>query len=56
MPRMSKQMKEEMDFFLDEHGRIKDYYENEESIDLREGGVLECTGEYQLQWIGEQAD
>ena len=40
----------------DEHGRIKDYYENEESIDLREGGVLECTGEYQLQWIGEQAD
>ena len=23
MPRMSKQMKEEMDFFLDEHGRIK---------------------------------
>ena len=23
MPRMSKQMKEEMDFFLDERGRIK---------------------------------
>ncbi len=38
----------------DPMGRIKDYYENEEHIDLRDGGVLECTGEYQLQWIGEQ--
>lgn len=37
----------------DSLGRIKDYYENEEAIDLDEGGVLECTGEYELQWIGE---
>lgn len=35
-------------------GRVRDYYENEEHIDLRDGGVLECTGEYQLQWISEQ--
>lgn len=35
-------------------GRVKDYYENEESIDLSEGGILECTGEYQLEWIGEK--
>ncbi len=35
-------------------GRVKDYYENEQHIDLRDGGVLECTGEYQLQWIGEE--
>ena len=38
----------------DQFGRVKDYYENEESIDLSDGGVLECTGEYQLQWIGEK--
>ena len=37
----------------DSLGRVRDYYENEESIDLSEGGVLECTGEYQLRWIGE---
>lgn len=37
-------------------GRVRDYYENEEHIDLRDGGVLECTGEYQLQWIGEQEE
>ena len=35
-------------------GRSKDYYENEDYIDLREGGVLECTGEYQLKWIGDK--
>ena len=35
-------------------GRVKDYYENEECIDLTEGGVLECTGEYELQWVGEK--
>ena len=38
----------------DAMGKVKDYYENEEHIDLRDGGVLECTGEYQLQWIGEE--
>ena len=37
----------------DNMGRVKDYYENEEHIEVSEGGVLECTGEYQLQWIGE---
>ncbi len=35
-------------------GRVKDYYENEELIDLSEGGILECTGEYELQWVGEK--
>lgn len=34
-------------------GRVRDYYENEDSIDLSDGGVLECTGEYKLEWIGE---
>ncbi len=34
-------------------GRVHDYYENEETIYLDDGGKLECTGEYQLQWIGE---
>ena len=37
-------------------GRVRDYYENEEHIDLSDGGVLECTGEYKLQWIGEKKD
>lgn len=35
-------------------GRVTDYYENEESIDLSNGGVLEVTGEYELKWIGEK--
>ena len=34
-------------------GRVHDYFENEETIYLDDGGKLECTGEYQLQWIGE---
>lgn len=38
----------------DSLGRVRDYYENEESIDLTNGGVLEVTGEYELQWIGEK--
>lgn len=33
-------------------GHVKDYYENEESIDLSAGGTLECTGEYKLEWVG----
>ncbi|MCR4952189.1 MAG: hypothetical protein K6A40_12800 [Solobacterium sp.] len=37
-------------------GRVVDYYESEKSIHLRDGGVLECTGEYQLKWIGESTD
>lgn len=40
----------------DSLGRIKDYYETEDAIDLDDGGVLECTGEYELQWIGESED
>lgn len=40
----------------DSLGRVRDYYENEESIDLSNGGTLECTGEYELQWIGEKKD
>lgn len=40
----------------DSLGRIKDYYETEESINLDDGGVLECTGEYELKWIGESED
>lgn len=35
-------------------GHVKDYYVNEESIDLSAGGTLECTGEYKLMWIGER--
>lgn len=35
-------------------GRVTDYYESEESIDLSNGGVLEVTGEYELKWIGEK--
>lgn len=38
----------------DSIGRVRDYYENEETIDLSDGGTLECTGEYELQWIGEK--
>lgn len=38
----------------DSLGRVKDYYESEESIDLTNGGVLEVTGEYELKWIGEK--
>lgn len=34
-------------------GHVKDYYENGETIDLTEGGVLESTGEYELEWVGE---
>lgn len=34
-------------------GRVIDYYESEKSISLKDGGILECTGEYQLRWIGE---
>lgn len=34
-------------------GRVKDYYETDECIDLSEGGVLECTGEYELKWVGD---
>ena len=37
-------------------GRVVDYYESEKSIQLRDGGVLECTGEYQLKWIGENTE
>lgn len=37
-------------------GRVRDYYENEECIDLTEGGILECTGEYELQWVGERKE
>ncbi|QRG86662.1 hypothetical protein [Bulleidia sp. zg-1006] len=35
----------------DIHGRVTDYYETEDSIILPEGGILEVTGEYQLEWI-----
>lgn len=38
----------------DSVGRVKDYYESEECIDLSDGGVLECTGEYELEWVGEK--
>ena len=38
----------------DSIGRVKDYYESEECIDLSNGGVLECTGEYELEWVGEK--
>lgn len=38
----------------DIHGHVKDYYENEDSIILPEGGILEVTGEYQLEWVGEK--
>lgn len=34
-------------------GHVKDYYENGETIDLPDGGVLESTGEYELEWVGE---
>lgn len=37
----------------DPFGHVKDYYENEDSIEIPAGGVVECTGEYQLEWIGE---
>lgn len=39
----------------DSLGRVRDYYANEDSIDLSDGGTLECTGEYELKWIGENA-
>lgn len=32
-------------------GRVKDYYANEEEIEIHAGGTLECTGEYKLQWV-----
>ncbi len=35
-------------------GRVRDYTESDVSIDLSDGGVLECTGEYKLKWIGEK--
>lgn len=35
----------------DIHGRVTDYYESESSIVLPEGGILEVTGEYQLEWV-----
>lgn len=38
----------------DSIGRVKDYYESEECIDLSDGGILECTGEYELEWVGEK--
>ena len=38
----------------DSLGRVIDYYENEEVIDLSDGGVLECTGEYELKWISHK--
>lgn len=38
----------------DSLGRITDYYETEDSIDLSNGGTLEVTGEYELKWIGEK--
>ena len=38
----------------DSLGRVKVYYANEESIDLTDGGILECTGEYELKWIGQK--
>lgn len=37
----------------DAQGKVTDYYENEEYIDLSEGGILEATGEYQLEWMGK---
>lgn len=40
----------------DSLGRVRDYYESEDSIDLSNGGTLECTGEYELQWLGEKKD
>jgi hypothetical protein len=36
----------------DSHGRVRDYYETEETIAL-DSGTLECTGEYELTWVGE---
>ncbi len=38
----------------DPMGRVKDYYESDEYIEVKEGGVLECTGEYHLKFVGEQ--
>ncbi len=49
-----KAVKDEGLHIRDAVGRVKDYYENEELIDLSEGGILECTGEYELQWVGEK--
>ena len=40
----------------DSIGRVKDYYDTDECIDLSDGGILECTGEYELQWVGEKKD
>ncbi len=37
-------------------GRVKDYYENEECIDLTAGGILECTGEYELEWVASNKE
>lgn len=39
----------------DSLGRVTDYYANENSIDLSDGGTLECTGEYELKWIGQDS-
>lgn len=38
----------------DNLGRIKDYYEDQSTIDIDDGGVLECTGEYELQWLSKE--
>lgn len=40
----------------DSIGRVKDYYENEECIDLTDGGILECTGEYELEWVASNKE
>lgn len=40
----------------DAMGRVTDYYENNEHINLSAGGVLECTGEYELEWMGEKPE
>lgn len=40
----------------DIHGHVKDYDENEESITLPDGGILEVTGEYQLEWIDKKTN
>ena len=42
----------------DAMGQVVDYYENDEQkhINLPAGGVLECTGEYELEWMGEKPE
>ncbi|MBR2066779.1 MAG: hypothetical protein IJ875_00695 [Solobacterium sp.] len=34
-------------------GKVVDIYETEDPIELHAGSTLECTGEYQLQWIAD---